>query len=1028
MNSKFFVLSVAGILALSSSYVTADTATSGRDNAIVESLLRISDAKLENFPQHSEAVKRYLAKAAGTPTYLSVIEKLSIRDELPTVAAILTRVPFAPDSARAAKLLFEANAKELVEAATKDTNDEKASAAIAAVGFQNSEVATEMLTKIFEDEKRSRVVRTAAATALGKSNRGQRALLRLAKTQKVPVEFEFTVADALLGSTVEEIRQEAAKYVKPAATASSEPLPPVKKLAEMRGDVAKGKIVFNTIGTCIKCHKVQGEGKEVGPDLSEIGSKLSREDMFVAILNPSAAVSHNYETYSCLTSDGAVLTGTLINQTDKSVTIRSAEAIETTVATEDIEELKKQAVSLMPADLQKLMPLQSLIDLVDYMVQLRKKEEAGSKQAAKNDNRKMTNSNSREPQDALSGLDVADGVDLQLFSFEPMMLSPTNIDIDHLGRVWVCEAVNYRHFRNPSNEERQEGDRIVVLEDENHDGKADKLTVFHQGTDIDSPHGVCVLGKDVIVSAGANVFVFTDDDGDLKSDRKRTLFSGIAGVQHDHGIHAFTLGPDGKLYFNFGNEGKRIYDAEGKPITDKAGNIVEDARRPYQQGMVFRCNLDGTEFETLGWNFRNNWELCLDSYGTMWQSDNDDDGNRGTRINYVMEYGNYGYRDALTGATWKVERTGMEKEIPLQHWHLNDPGVVPNLLQTGAGSPTGITHYEGELLPAPFRNQIIHCDPGPNVVRAYPVENDKAGYKATIANLVEGTRDQWFRPVDVSTAPDGSLFIADWYDPGVGGHRMGDTSRGRIFRAVPKGHSNYIVPKQNFETVEGAISALQSPNTATRYLAQQALKNFGTAAVPALNKVVSEHASSRTRARAAFQLANLPPQAESIVQKLAHDSDANLRIVAIRIARQHNLDLVAIAKQLVNDSSPQVRRELAIGLRFNKSADMPSIWAQLAAQHDGEDRWYLEALGIGSDLRADECLDAWLKLVGDKWNTPAGRDILWRSRSSKACSYLAKIIVETVNPADQDRYFRAMDFHNATEVKKALESMLASGK
>ncbi len=107
---------------------------------------------------------------------------------------------------------------------------------------------------------------------------------------------------------------------------------------------------------------------------------------------------------------------------------------------------------------------------------------------------------------------------------------------------------------------------------------------------------------------------------------------------------------------------------------------------------------------------------------------------------------------------------------------------------------------------------------------------------------------------------------------------------------------------------------------------------------------------------------------------------------------------------------------------------MPSIWAQLAAQHDGEDRWYLEALGIGSDLRADECLDAWLKLVGDKWNTPAGRDILWRSRSSKACSYLAKIIVETVNPADQDRYFRAMDFHNATEVKKALESMLASGK
>ena len=59
------------------------------------------------------------------------------------------------------------------------------------------------------------------------------------------------------------------------------------------------------------------------------------------------------------------------------------------------------------------------------------------------------------------------------------------------------------------------------------------------------------------------------------------------------------------------------------------------------------------------------------------------------RINYVMEYGNYGYKDEMTGAGWQTPRTNMEEEIPLRHWHLNDPGVVPNLLQTGAGSPTG---------------------------------------------------------------------------------------------------------------------------------------------------------------------------------------------------------------------------------------------------------------------------------------------------------------------------------------------------
>ena len=75
-----------------------------------------------------------------------------------------------------------------------------------------------------------------------------------------------------------------------------------------------------------------------------------------------------------------------------------------------------------------------------------------------------------------------------------------------------------------------------------------------------------------------------------------------------------------------------------------------DQREPYQQGMVFRCNLDGSRLETLGWNFRNNWMVVPDSFGTLWQSDNDDDGNYGVRINYVMEFGNYGYREEKTGA------------------------------------------------------------------------------------------------------------------------------------------------------------------------------------------------------------------------------------------------------------------------------------------------------------------------------------------------------------------------------------------
>src|SRR5204862_1346264 len=163
-----------------------------------------------------------------------------------------------------------------------------------------------------------------------------------------------------------------------------------------------------------------------------------------------------------------------------------------------------------------------------------------------------------------------------------------------------------------------------------------------------------------------------------------------------------------------------VRDVAKRPVIDRDGNEVNSSGKPYRMGMVFRCNVDGSEVETLAWNFRNNYEVAVDSFGAVWQSDNDDDGNRGVRINFVMEGGNFGYTDEVTGAGWQSKRTNMEKEIPLRHWHLNDPGVVPNLLQTGAGSPAGICLYEGSLLPSVFRGQIIHCDPGPSVVRAYP--------------------------------------------------------------------------------------------------------------------------------------------------------------------------------------------------------------------------------------------------------------------------------------------------------------------
>jgi putative membrane-bound dehydrogenase-like protein len=636
----------------------------------------------------------------------------------------------------------------------------------------------------------------------------------------------------------------------------------------------------------------------------------------------------------------------------------------------------------------------------------------------------LSESEKHDPANAVRGLTVADSLQVQLFAHEPMLTNPTDMDIDEKGRVWICEGYNYRNQVNPQDPYKKEGDRIVIMEDTDGDGVADKETVFYQGTDVDAALGIAVLGNKVIVSCSPSVLIFTDENGDGKADKKDTLFTAIGGHQHDHAVHSFNFGPDGKLYFNFGNEGHSIRDKHGKEIRDMAGNIVNNSGHPYRQGMVFRCNPDGTEFEVMANNFRNNYEVAEDSYGTMWQSDNDDDGNRGVRINYVMPYGNYGYTDEFTGASWPEFRINREDSIPYRHWHLNDPGVVPNLLQTGAGSPTGILIYEGDLLPERFRNQIIHADAGPNIVRSYAVTPDGAGYKAVINNIVEGTGDNWFRPSDVCVAPDGSLFIADWYDPGVGGHQVRDLNRGRVFRVTPTGYKKYQIPALDLSTPDGAATALQSPNLSTRYLAWEKLHAWGEQAIPALEKMYRS-GNSRFRARALWVLSKIPVKGMQYAQDALRDSDENIRITGLRAACELHGDTVALVKTLLNDPSMAVKREAVISLRHCLSPQAPALWAALAAQYDGKDRWYLEALGIGADGQWDVDFAAWLSLENNNWNTSAGRDIVWRSRAAAALPLLAAIIADTTNnPAQHLKFFRAFDFHMEPAKQKVLLSLL----
>ncbi len=632
---------------------------------------------------------------------------------------------------------------------------------------------------------------------------------------------------------------------------------------------------------------------------------------------------------------------------------------------------------------------------------------------------------------AIASLDLFPGLEATLFASEPNITNPTNIDVDHRGRVWVCDVVNYRE--RGSRDERPQGDRILILEDTDGDGVSDSSKVFYQGRDVDAALGLAVLGNKVIVTAAPNVLVFTDVDGDDVPDRKEYLFTQSGAPQNDHSTHSLSFGPDGCLYWNMGNAGRYVHDRHGTLVIDKSGqpvldrNFEQGLRRtpdtewpdfvtalagrssPYLGGMVFRSEIDGTGTEVLAHNFRNNYEVAVDSLGGLWQSDNDDDGSYACRVNYILEYGNYGYRDEITGARNLESRTGSSDAVPERHWHQNDPGVVPNLLITGAGAPTGVASYEGRLLPRQFWDQVLVTDAGPGVLRGVLAERSGAGYEARSVDILKGERDRWVRPVDVAVAPDGSVFVSDWYDPVVGWNRQQDAAHGRIFRVAPRSHP-YEPPEHDFDSVAGAVEALKSPNVSARYLAWQALDR-NVEAEPALADLFRSGDRVRHRARALWLLARVEGRGRSYVEEALEDPDDDLRIVGIRAARRLGTDVLPLLRRVAEDSSAHVRRECAIALREHRGSEADALWARLADQHVAGDRWYLEALGIAADGKWDSRLGAWLALVGDRWTAPSGKELVWRSRASRTPGLLAEILsAPGMADAEAPRYVRAFDF------------------
>ena len=293
-----------------------------------------------------------------------------------------------------------------------------------------------------------------------------------------------------------------------------------------------------------------------------------------------------------------------------------------------------------------------------------------------------------------------------------MFFNPTNIDVDARGRVWVAEAVNYRGFNTAKAEPltHPAGDRVVILSDTDGDGRADSAKTFVQDKDLRAPLGLAVIGSRVVVSASPHLVVYTDANGDDTPDKKEILLTGFGGLDHDHGLHALIAGPDGRWYFNAGNAGPHIVtDRSGRTLRagslytggtpynlKNAGGMVSDDGRVWTGGLALRMEPDGTRLGVVAHNFRNAYELAVDSFGDLWQNDNDDQVMT-CRMTWLMEGANAGYFSADGTRFWQADRRPGQDTFTA-HWHQDDPGVLPAGDNTGAGAPAGVVRYESDLL------------------------------------------------------------------------------------------------------------------------------------------------------------------------------------------------------------------------------------------------------------------------------------------------------------------------------------------
>jgi putative heme-binding domain-containing protein len=339
----------------------------------VEAVTRLQNTDLEQNAKIKETVYKLLERTRGTPNFLKLVKHFKLKGQEPGLIELAIARPAEESGVEALRMVLSGGGGRLIEDKLRGEDQKVALALAEALGSAGSKQAPALLLPIVKDEKADLALRRQAVRSLAKTEDGAAGILQLARNNELEDALRFTASFELGKARWENVKAEAAKLLPLPAGQNSQPLPPVAELLKRKGNIENGRRIFDSqTAACASCHKVKGQGTEVGPDLSEIGSKLAREALYESLLDPSAGISFGYEAWQLELKNGEEPYGLIASETPDELAIKNNTGIVTRYKKGDIKSRQQMKLSIMPSGLQQAVSVAELVDLVEYLASLKK--------------------------------------------------------------------------------------------------------------------------------------------------------------------------------------------------------------------------------------------------------------------------------------------------------------------------------------------------------------------------------------------------------------------------------------------------------------------------------------------------------------------------------------------------------------------------------------------------------------------------------------------------------------------------------